>query len=616
MLGRTGQFGIGVLSYFMIANKVIIRTRRSQEAGDSEETGWHFETEGIGSFGELRQGSTLQRGTEVRLRLSPNIMSDSPSDWYSNLRGYLMRIMARLPCKFQLNTTIISGCQNLSLSAGWSRNPNEFIEESLSERARERVDKRVDKKLPLELLSHTRRQEREAEERDWEQLSSETSQCIRWEMREGDLPAGLGRFRIHVPYFTLPGGAALVFLRVRKESGKILLMRIGDCYGYFPDTNLLMSWKGMRVWFSREGSLTATIGFLEVDWTSSAAGEISVNRGEIKLSANAIQALDWLDQQISEIGRVFLQNNESSVYALLNSQIAESELRLDKPLNWLSFLREGEDLKACWKPLPFPCINGMSLYLRAKTLAWKNRQVFIIPEVSVYIGRFSDKDFNWTPPSSSPDRIMACRYGYGFEPVAFWAHKPKAKKTAHLIGLTCRFPPKWSNVVCVSVSDYSREYSRTNIWNPSHAVLRAIDASGWEWTLNFFRHTLDPLPFKGDVLKHKSRAASWVIRCLEQRAKDLWDGLNDRDPLFLKELWMLIFKSSSRSDMKSMNPVCQFTQARGLDSSLNVLNPERWATWDERDKRFRKYREQYLPDPGPEWHLKQIVDDSPSDVEE
>jgi hypothetical protein len=32
-LGRTGQFGIGVLSYFMIADEVVITTRRSLEAG-------------------------------------------------------------------------------------------------------------------------------------------------------------------------------------------------------------------------------------------------------------------------------------------------------------------------------------------------------------------------------------------------------------------------------------------------------------------------------------------------------------------------------------------------------------------------------------------------------
>jgi HSP90 family molecular chaperone len=43
-LGRTGLFGIGVLSYFMIADRLVIFTRRSQEAGDADATTWRFET--------------------------------------------------------------------------------------------------------------------------------------------------------------------------------------------------------------------------------------------------------------------------------------------------------------------------------------------------------------------------------------------------------------------------------------------------------------------------------------------------------------------------------------------------------------------------------------------
>jgi hypothetical protein len=84
-LGRTGQFGIGVLSYFMLADRVTIRTRRSQEPGDSDNEGWNFETEGVGSFGELRRDSSIAPGTEVRLRLKSEVIGKNIEQWYSKL---------------------------------------------------------------------------------------------------------------------------------------------------------------------------------------------------------------------------------------------------------------------------------------------------------------------------------------------------------------------------------------------------------------------------------------------------------------------------------------------------------------------------------------------------
>ena len=65
-LERTGSFGIGVLSYFMLAERVVVRTRRSPFDASAQSTGWVFETEGwahLASFGatpiyiaELRSG--------------------------------------------------------------------------------------------------------------------------------------------------------------------------------------------------------------------------------------------------------------------------------------------------------------------------------------------------------------------------------------------------------------------------------------------------------------------------------------------------------------------------------------------------------------------------------
>lgn len=74
-LERLGQFGIGVLSYFMLADHVVFKTRRSQETGTQEARGWEFETWGVGSFGELRTLEGLPHGTEVQLDPRPDVVT-------------------------------------------------------------------------------------------------------------------------------------------------------------------------------------------------------------------------------------------------------------------------------------------------------------------------------------------------------------------------------------------------------------------------------------------------------------------------------------------------------------------------------------------------------------
>ena len=75
-LERTGRFGIGVLSYFMLAGRVGITTTRSSESRPGETTGWRFEVDGLDGFGELTRDTTRVRGTEVRLQLLPEQSED------------------------------------------------------------------------------------------------------------------------------------------------------------------------------------------------------------------------------------------------------------------------------------------------------------------------------------------------------------------------------------------------------------------------------------------------------------------------------------------------------------------------------------------------------------
>jgi hypothetical protein len=181
-LGRTGQFGIGVLSYFMLANRVVIRTRRSQEPGDTEPHGWRFETEGVGSFGELRRDSFSQSGTEIHLRLRPEVLKDdNPIVWFKALREYLQNTLHYIPCEFRLKSDL-PDCETLIFRAGWILGGDHLTQMALDGLQR-RTGWRAADETPAHLLSITRQQEREAENRHWKEVQAEAQRCLRWMTR-------------------------------------------------------------------------------------------------------------------------------------------------------------------------------------------------------------------------------------------------------------------------------------------------------------------------------------------------------------------------------------------------------------------------------------------------
>lgn len=100
-LGRTGQFGIGVLSYFMLGDEIRLLTRRSAMAGDEDPNGWEFSHEGVGDWGQLRKAEWT-KGTRIEIKLRDVTVDSIPTlaaDWIEYLREALVRI----PCCFLFN---------------------------------------------------------------------------------------------------------------------------------------------------------------------------------------------------------------------------------------------------------------------------------------------------------------------------------------------------------------------------------------------------------------------------------------------------------------------------------------------------------------------------------
>lgn len=122
--GRTGQFGIGMLSYFMIADRLELETRRSSAGIDEDATGWRFEVEGLDSFGELRRSARLNHGTSVRLRLR-GVTVDRAVEWSVQLQRYLRATLARTPCRFTFKDP--NGEHLIDKPDGWLLSPEEIL---------------------------------------------------------------------------------------------------------------------------------------------------------------------------------------------------------------------------------------------------------------------------------------------------------------------------------------------------------------------------------------------------------------------------------------------------------------------------------------------------------
>ncbi|HAJ26871.1 MAG TPA: hypothetical protein DCG53_06435 [Syntrophus sp. (in: bacteria)] len=593
-LERTGEFGIGVLSYFMIADRLIMKTRRSQESGNIEKSGWQFETEGVGSFGELRRDTNFSKGTEVWLHLRPTIMGHDPNNLFVKLRDYLEETLLRIPCSFRC---CLPGVDDLEFTPGWTRTEINFSKAILHNLNQGRRNP-YSEETPVELLPLTRRQVLQAEEQNWEQTQTEILECLRWKNKEGMLPDNLGHFRIHLPYFELPGGASLGFLQVRKLGNEFYLEKLGKGYVFVPSSPGLTGWKGMLSQYRFAHRRTESFGpIIEIDLTSDDAATISVNRNEINYSKQADQAIVWLQALINAMYQEFHIENYASVYSMLNCRLTQGRLPPEKK-NWLSVKQNKEKDISSWGPIKYPAISSLTFAFNDNlpmNLVWKKKPVSI---VRCLAGLNEDDHYDgisWNPRNFPPHQIVQID-SYTMKISGLWTSSLPSSDVMHVMGVTSIFPPNWQNLCAVKFKYFYQTNIDEVVWNPHHPIVRAVDESSWTWCLDKFKASCDPLPHREEILTNKGRVAAWFVLCLQKEEKYLWDGLKDRDPLFLPQVWQIIFDIPVENRLAMLPQIIEWVQ--DTSPRLRVLTPEGWDVCLENEQ-IKKY----LPDPGLEWRV-------------
>lgn len=297
--GLTGQFGIGVLSYFMLADEVTLETTRYQGCGDSVEN-WHFTTRGVGSFGELKKLPTTTfpaGGTRVTWGLNGKATKDGKIA--EQLLDYLKETLVRIPCRFDFRVESPSGSvTEWSRAVGWVRTQEDCLTLIMN--------KWLEPENGPSIWGTYTMMFKNRELPDFDLAISRypvdlalARSSLRGEFIELELPDHAGVVRLLLAYFELPAG--------RK------LMLPGYFYPVTPcvSTSDRVAWRG--IWMTENGDLTGDVigeegsltGYrsqnkvsMDIDLVALKESTISVNRGKLSIPFVRLKEWrEWLEQK-------------------------------------------------------------------------------------------------------------------------------------------------------------------------------------------------------------------------------------------------------------------------------------------------------------------------------
>lgn len=600
--GRTAEFGIGVLSYFMLADLVQIETRRSCQPGDADPTGWVFETEGVGSFGELRRAEEVTQGTRVRLRVREELARD-PKAFFQGIQDYVRATVRRIPCAFALRGSMADAEQR-DMPSGWTREPAEMARIHMSSVAPLGLRERSWRLSETELLpAGVRRRYQEVFD-GLGDLQAAVGAGTRWRTEERRLPGGIGRCRLHIPWFELPEGASSFFLRTWSDAGQLRVERMGEYHCYKPTGHVEMSWMGMRVRPHRPGRVEMSWhAIIEVDWQRAEAGRVSVGRREVMLTSAGEEAVGWALDEAHALYEAFAEESRGSPFVVLTHSLAAPGRYPEGELRWL-VQGPGTEGGENWGPIRFPVVNRSALGIRSGEapagLRWSGRHVCPVRTLRCTDG-LGTWDLTWNHERVAPDRIVGVDWEGRFAVTGLWLTQPVGAQASYLGGGRAEFPPGWG-VLCGVLVDGLAGPEGTVVWNAAHPVCSVDDPSAEEWLLSSFKGLVpDPRPEREALQGSRAKALAWlglvVSRLKGVDLSNFWDALVEQEGELLRGIWRAAVgrAGGATADERS---VCFFRQER-YSTALCVLSPDSCRLMNNLDE-----IRDFLPHPGPDWTLE------------
>jgi hypothetical protein len=621
---RAGRFGIGVLSYFMIADEISFRTLRDPLFA-TENAGWVFDIAGPSGFGELRRVSGLPQGTEVQLRLSGLGTS------FSQIKQYVMDTVRRTPCLLRL--TDQSGDETL-LGPGWTLTVEELTRMwadplLATSRSPNTPPKPGEWRPYWSLTSETRKR--------IESLAAEAAKRTRWVVHEADLPHSLGTYRIALATYSLDDGGSLVFLPTNQEPDLLVSpidIGFGEI-GFAHSTAFALSWYGMRTTCRIPESLSGRdavfdaesiirIGrkdlhsdapdypkygvHIDVDWSSDEAGTIGASRSDVVLGSDAADILThWLPGVVRDILLNELEALQGSPY----ENISWSLYPQDRPgawSNWLGRLDSANMLTI--RPIRFPALGSMRLRseLGDQELTYNGVQVDRPVALNIFHGSPSATSgaYSWEREEDTPDRIVVCgrrRAHQESRPrvVRLWDRTPASPHMSDSEFRFAEFAPEWTDLVGWTFNMFPpnlliRGYT---LLNQNNQLVGLLGPDSFSQVQASPAPCIDPREHYDTLLGNPRAAAEWILGCLDKSAQVLWTGLAESDPSFLPRLWTVAFGTRARGEDGRWKRVMLLV---GMDEAdppayLSVISPDGWQELDDVASAT------LLPMPSAQWQL-------------
>lgn len=330
--GLTGQFGIGVLSYFMLADQVTVETTRSQLCPDADGN-WRFATSGVGSFGELTRlpAPVFQEGgTRLTMRLRADRIAH-PAEFGEELKDYLTATLIRIPCRFELRVEGMPSEVNWQRSTGWVR-----TEEDLRQQATQTWQDPEDFFEEPERSRYANALDPEFTGRRYEQYAAAlglAKSTLRLASRDFDLPEHSG-FRGH---------ARMVMFWFETAKGPCFRPTLSRKWTFHPGAIDREGWKGIRCHFfdtrteDMPGGLFPEFDFIatEIDTTSGDPSALAVSRAMLSLTWSCLE--DWasiLNENAQQLCDTVIDSPSAASLRLVNGACATKPVRPAEGLFW------------------------------------------------------------------------------------------------------------------------------------------------------------------------------------------------------------------------------------------------------------------------------------------
>lgn len=527
-LNLTGHFGIGVLSYFMIADEIIMRTKRSAESTSGISQAWEFSIKSLDDFGELRMIDMASSGTEILLRLKPDSNITLPI-----LQKFVKELVAKPPCRITLNDETK---QHLDLNSGWSRNEDEF---------RRMIMNSFDEDEPG-LVRNSR----------WEismdpvpanpitkqhisELRNEMSKSLRIDSLTGDLGGNIGTFRITIPYFLIDDKASFAYYYENLDPE----MQFYSKSHFSVSSSFFISWKGLSTAMDYRGKVGDSGYFLELDFTNSNKISVNVSRKHIQVG----DSFKGVYEEVRTALTNYLTDNAEKFFdhsfGPLNLKIMGEEISIKDGSDWYQYCELEKDIFGL-RPTEIPL-----LYVFNDSLSTK----YYIADIN--LSQVYRRISNHQEPLFWGDKFEYERamYVHGSEYKISYLQISSEFKQNKLsyIGNSAKFCPEWSELLCV------KNYSGTWVFNQSSPLFFFINKDDTEYIESTWKEdSLLDQEYVSGILGSTSRCvAAFIYKVIKI------DGRHDGVSTIQNEIFEQVLRTIC-ADLKQEQILCLYNSDR------------------------------------------------------